>query len=52
MVALKVETGEVAWHFQTVHHDIWDFDVPAQPTFAELTIDGKTRPAVVQVTKM
>lgn len=52
VVALKVETGEVAWHFQTVHHDIWDFDVPAQPTFAELTIDGKTRPAVVPVTEM
>lgn len=52
VVALKAATGEVAWHFQTVHHDIWDFDVPAQPTFSELTIDGKTRPAVVQVTKM
>jgi quinoprotein glucose dehydrogenase len=52
IVALKMATGEVAWHFQTVHHDIWDFDVPAQPTFVELTIDGKTRPAVVQVTKM
>lgn len=52
VVALKAQTGEAAWHFQTVHHDIWDFDVPAQPTFAELTIDGKTRPAVVQVTKM
>lgn len=52
VVALKVETGEVAWHYQTVHHDIWDFDVPAQPTFTDLTIDGKTRPAVVQVTKM
>ncbi len=52
VVALKAATGEVAWHYQTVHHDIWDFDVPAQPTFSELTIDGKTRPAVVQVTKM
>lgn len=52
VVALKATTGEVAWHYQTVHHDIWDYDVPAQPTFAELTIDGRTRPAVVQVTKM
>ena len=42
----------MAWHYQTVHHDIWDFDVPAQPTFVDLTINGKTRPAVVQVTKM
>lgn len=52
VVALDASSGEVVWHFQTVHHDIWDFDVPAQPTFVDLTIDGKTRPAVVQVTKM
>lgn len=52
VVALNAADGSVAWHYQTVHHDIWDFDVPAQPTFVELTIDGKTRPAVVQVTKM
>lgn len=52
VVALRAESGEVAWHFQTVHHDIWDFDVPAQPTLVELTIDGVSRPAVVQVTKM
>lgn len=52
IVALSAESGEVAWHFQTVHHDIWDFDVPAQPTLVDLTIDGKERPAVVQVTKM
>jgi quinoprotein glucose dehydrogenase len=42
----------VVWHYRTVHHDIWDFDVPAQPTLVDLTIDGHTRPAVVQVTKM
>ncbi|HJP50767.1 MAG TPA: pyrroloquinoline quinone-dependent dehydrogenase [Pseudomonadales bacterium] len=52
VVALSAETGEVVWHYQTVHHDIWDYDVPAQPTFVDLTIDGTTRPAVVQVTKM
>jgi len=52
VVALSLEAGEVVWHYQTVHHDIWDMDVPAQPTFAELTIDGKTSPAVVQATKM
>lgn len=52
VVALHADSGEVAWRFQTVHHDIWDFDVPAQPTLVELTIDGRTRPAVVQVTKM
>lgn len=52
VVALDAATGEVAWHYQTVHHDIWDYDVPAQPTFVDLTIDGQERPAVVQVTKM
>jgi len=52
VVALHADTGEVAWHYQTVHHDIWDYDIPAQPTLVELTIDGKTRPSVVQVTKM
>ncbi|MDH3641145.1 MAG: pyrroloquinoline quinone-dependent dehydrogenase [Gammaproteobacteria bacterium] len=52
VVALNAETGKVVWHYQTVHHDIWDFDLPAQPTLVDLTIDGKTRPAVVQVTKM
>ena len=52
IVALDASNGEVVWHYQTVHHDIWDFDVPAQPTLVDLTINGKTRPAVVQVTKM
>ena len=52
VVALHADTGEVAWFYQTVHHDIWDYDVPAQPTFTDVTIDGRTRPAVVQVTKM
>ena len=36
VVALRASTGEVAWHFQTVHHDVWDYDVPAQPTLFEL----------------
>jgi quinoprotein glucose dehydrogenase len=52
VVALDGTTGKVVWHYQTVHHDIWDFDVPAQPTLVDLTIDGRSRPAVVQVTKM
>mgnify|MGYP003949776335 CR=1 FL=1 len=52
VVAIDAATGEVDWHYQTVHHDIWDYDIPAQPTFVDLTIDGKTRPSVVQVTKM
>ena len=52
VVALDGASGEVVWHYQTVHHDIWDMDVPAQPTLADLTIEGVTSPAVVQVTKM
>ena len=52
VVALNGSTGEPVWRFQTVHHDVWDFDVPAQPTFVDLTIDGASLPAVVQVTKM
>lgn len=52
VVALNASNGEVVWNYQTVHHDIWDYDVPAQPTLVDVTIGGKTRPAVVQVTKM
>lgn len=52
VVALDGTTGEVVWHYQTVHHDIWDYDVPAQPTLMDVTVNGVTRPAVVQVTKM
>lgn len=52
IVALNASTGEVVWHVQTVHHDIWDFDVPAQPTLVDLERDGEIIPALVQVTKM
>ena len=52
VVALKAKTGEVAWHFQTVHHDIWDYDTPSQPTLYDIVIDGKPIPALAQPTKM
>jgi len=52
IVALDAQSGNVVWSVQTVHHDIWDFDVPAQPTLVDLEIDGNTVPALVQVTKM
>ncbi len=52
IVALHSKTGEVKWRFQTVHHDLWDFDVPAQPTLTEIEKDGKKVPAVIQATKM
>jgi quinoprotein glucose dehydrogenase len=51
-VALRAETGEVAWSFQTVHHDIWDYDVASQPTLAELDLPGGRRAVVIQATKM
>jgi quinoprotein glucose dehydrogenase len=52
VVALHGATGEGAWHFQMVHHDLWDYDTPAQPTLMDLRLDGETIPVVVQVTKM
>jgi len=51
VVALDLATGAVRWSFQTVHHDLWDYDVPAQPSLIDLTIDGATVPALVQATK-
>jgi quinoprotein glucose dehydrogenase len=51
-VALRASTGEVVWHRQWVHHDIWDFDTPAQPTLFELERDGQKIPALAQPTKM
>lgn len=52
VVALDVETGDVAWHFQTVHHDLWDYDVSAQPVLVDVTQGGERIPAVAQATKM
>ena len=51
VVALDLSTGRVRWVFQTVHHDLWDYDVPSQPSLIDLTIGGKTVPALVQPTK-
>ena len=52
VVALDVTNGSVRWHFQTVHHDIWDYDVPSQPALVDLPqADGTVIPALVQGTK-
>ena len=51
VVALDLATGHVRWVFQTVRHDLWDYDVPAQPTLLDLTLRGATVPALVQPTK-
>lgn len=45
------QAGEVAWHFQTVHHDLWDYDVGAQPSLIELNTEAGPVPAVVVSTK-
>jgi len=50
-LALNAETGERIWHFQGVHHDIWDRDFPSPPTLVTLTHDGKRVDAVAQTTK-
>ena len=51
VVALDYKSGKRKWHFQTVHHDLWDYDLPAQPVLVTVRRDGKEVPAVAQVTK-
>jgi len=52
ILALDLATGKPRWHFQTVHHDVWDMDVPAQPVLVDLTLPGRGRvPALIQSTK-
>lgn len=51
LVALKGETGELVWGQQLVRHDIWDYDLPSQPTLIEIDENGDKVPAVVQTTK-
>ncbi|MBV1917162.1 MAG: membrane-bound PQQ-dependent dehydrogenase, glucose/quinate/shikimate family [Sphingomonadaceae bacterium] len=52
VVALDTRTGKRRWHFQTVHHDLWDYDVPAQPVLFDMPVPGGgTRPALAQPTK-
>jgi len=51
VVALRVQTGELAWGFQAVHHDVWDWDIPAAPILADVPIDGEMKPAVIVLTK-
>jgi quinoprotein glucose dehydrogenase len=51
VVALRAETGELVWSFQTVHHDLWDYDLPAQPTLARIDTGDGMRDVVIQPTK-
>lgn len=52
IVALSQITGEVKWHFRAVNHDIWDFDIPSQPTLYDFMFNGKIVRALAQTTKM
>lgn len=51
VLALTAATGEVSWAYQTVHHDVWDYDLPAQPTLATLDLADGPKDIVIQVTK-
>ena len=51
VVALNALTGERAWHFQMIHHGLWDYDTPAAPNLMNLTVDGREIRALAQVTK-
>jgi quinoprotein glucose dehydrogenase len=51
IVALDLRTGQVRWSFQTVHHDLWDYDVPSQPSLLDLRVGDATVPVLVQPTK-
>lgn len=51
LICVKADTGERVWHFQTVHHGLWDYDNPAAPNLLDITVNGKTIKAVAQVTK-
>jgi quinoprotein glucose dehydrogenase len=51
IIALNVQTGERAWHFQTVHHDLWNYDNPTAPNLVDITVNGQQIPALVQTTK-
>lgn len=50
--AVDIETGEVVWSRQWVHHDLWDYDPTAAPTLMDITVDGERIPALMQATKM
>ena len=51
VIALDADTGERAWHYQLVHHDIWNYDTPTAPILMDVTVDGREIPGLFQVTK-
>lgn len=51
LVCIDVATGKRVWHYQIVHHGLWDYDMPCAPNLMDITVDGRTIEAVAQVTK-
>ena len=51
LVALDIETGERIWHFQAVHHGVWDYDFPTHPNLVDVTVDGRDVKVIAQVSK-
>lgn len=52
VVAIDAQTGQARWHYQIVHHDVWDYDLPAQPVLVDVRRDGELVPSVAVPTKM
>src|SRR5690606_23100647 len=51
LIALDVETGEKVWHFQMVHHDVWNYDTPTAPILMDVVVDGRPIKGIFQATK-
>jgi quinoprotein glucose dehydrogenase len=51
LLAIKADTGKLLWHFQGVHHGLWDYDFPAAPNVVDIKVDGKKIKAVAQISK-
>ena len=51
IIAVDVETGQRVWHFQAVHHGLWDYDFPTHPNLVDITVDGRNIRALAQVSK-
>ena len=51
LIAVDVETGQRVWHFQAVHHGLWDYDFPTHPNLVDVTVDGRDIKALAQVSK-
>ena len=51
LIAVDVETGQRVWHFQAVHHGLWDYDFPTHPNLVDVTVDGRDIKAIAQVSK-